>query len=529
MSWNDLEKQASRIKQTNLRELFAQDPKRDSYLTFDAGDLHFDFSKHLIDKEALAALQNFAIEQEVELGISRMFSGEKINVTENRSVLHTALRKPKSQTLILDGDDVVGQVHATLDRMRLFANQVRSGELIGANNSPIKNIVNIGIGGSDLGPVMAYESLKHYSDTDLKFFFVSNVDGSDLQEVLKQIQPQETLFIVASKTFTTSETMTNARSARKWLEENLGTAFAPENHFVALSTNSKLVSEFGISPERTFGFWDWVGGRFSMESAIGLSTMIAIGPQAFDEMLNGFHKIDKYFEETAIDSNVVVVMALLTIWYRNFFDAQSHAVLPYDNYLKRFPAYLQQLLMESNGKSVTIDGKKVNYQTSPVYWGEPGTNGQHSFHQMLHQGTSLVPVDFIFGAKPVTDIGNHHTLLLANVLAQSSVLAFGKTASEIEAEGTIADLVPHKVMPGNRPSTMIIYPRLTPNILGQLVALYEHITLVQGLLWKVGSFDQWGVELGKTVANSITPALESGNTDSLDPATARLVAKIRSY
>jgi glucose-6-phosphate isomerase len=313
------------------------------------------------------------------------------------------------------------------------------------------------------------------------------------------------------------------------LESNLGSAFVPENHFVALSTNSKLVTEFGISPDKTFGFWDWVGGRFSMESAIGLSTMIAIGPDSFDEMLQGFHKMDTYFESTPIESNVVVTMALLTLWYRNFFDAQSHAVLPYENYLKRFPAYLQQLLMESNGKSVTIDGRKIDYQTSPVYWGEPGTNGQHSFHQMLHQGTSLVPVDFIFGAKPVSEISNHHTLLLANVLAQSSVLAFGKSADEIAAEGTDANLVPHKVMPGNRPSTMIIYPRLTPSILGQLVALYEHLTLVQGLLWNVGSFDQWGVELGKTVANSITPALENGDTNSLDIATARLVKKIRSY
>ncbi len=529
MNWNRIEEQAARLKETNLRSLFAKDPNRASYLTFDAVDLHFDFTKHLIDEESLKALHLFAVERGVALGITKMFSGVRINATENRSVLHTALRKPRDSKLVVDGVNVVEQVHGTLNRMRLFANKVRTGQLKGANGLPIKNIVNIGIGGSDLGPVMAYESLKFYADTDLKFFFVSNVDGSDIQEVLKQIDPATTLFIVASKTFTTSETMTNAKSAKRWLESNLGSAFVPENHFVALSTNSKLVTEFGISPDKTFGFWDWVGGRFSMESAIGLSTMIAIGPDSFDEMLQGFHKMDTYFESTPIESNVVVTMALLTLWYRNFFDAQSHAVLPYENYLKRFPAYLQQLLMESNGKSVTIDGRKIDYQTSPVYWGEPGTNGQHSFHQMLHQGTSLVPVDFIFGAKPVSEISNHHTLLLANVLAQSSVLAFGKSADEIAAEGTDANLVPHKVMPGNRPSTMIIYPRLTPSILGQLVALYEHLTLVQGLLWNVGSFDQWGVELGKTVANSITPALENGDTNSLDIATARLVKKIRSY
>lgn len=529
MSWDKVAKQSERLKQTTIRELFDKNPKRPDQLSAQAVDLFFDFSKHIIDDESLSALQNLAKERNVREGINRMFSGQKINVTENRSVLHTALRKPKGQTLIVDGQDVVADVHLILSRMREFSKALRNGEITGANGQAIKHVVNIGIGGSDLGPVMAFEALKHYVTKELDFHFVSNVDGADIHEVLIKIDPAKTLFIVASKTFTTSETMTNANTAKKWLEDNLGSSFDANNHFLALSTNAELVTKFGVSEQRTFGFWDWVGGRFSLESAIGLSTMIAIGPEAFDEMLSGFHAMDEYFANTEIESNVIVTMALLTVWYRNFFDAQSHAVLPYENYLKRFPAYLQQLLMESNGKSVTLDGKKVDYQTSPIYWGEPGTNGQHSFHQMLHQGTALVPVDFIFGAKPVSNIGNHHTLLLANVLAQSSVLAFGKTAAEIAAEGTKAELVEHKVMPGNRPSTVIIYPKLNPSVMGQLVALYEHITLVQGIIWNVGSFDQWGVELGKNVAGSITPALENGDTSSLDLSTASLVAKIRSY
>jgi glucose-6-phosphate isomerase len=529
MSWKNIAKQSERMKKTNIRELFENNPQRPVQFSSQAVDLFFDFSKHIIDDESLKALQAFAKERNVNEGISKMFSGQKINVTENRSVLHTALRKPKAESLIVDGQDVVADVHAVLARMRDFSVALRNGSITGANGQAIKHVVNIGIGGSDLGPVMAFEALKHYVTKDLDFHFASNVDGADIHEVLIKIDPAKTLFIVASKTFTTSETMTNANTAKTWLADNLGTSFDPNNHFVALSTNDKLVTNFGITEDRTFGFWDWVGGRFSLESAIGLSTMIAIGPEAFDEMLIGFHSMDEYFAKTQIEDNVVVTMALLTVWYRNFFDAQSHAVLPYENYLKRFPAYLQQLLMESNGKSVTVEGEKVDYQTSPIYWGEPGTNGQHSFHQMLHQGTALVPVDFIFGAKPVTEIGNHHTLLLANVLAQSSVLAFGKTAEEIAAEGTKPELVQHKVMPGNRPSTVIIYPKLTASVLGQLVALYEHITLVQGILWNVGSFDQWGVELGKVVAGSITPALENGDTTSLDPATASLITKIRNY
>lgn len=529
MTWNEIADQSQRMKQTNIRELFANDPKRSERYCAQAGDLFFDFSKHIIDESSLNALREFAMERNVSQGIARMFSGDRINVTENRSVLHTALRMPKNQSLFVDGVDVVKDVHEVLDRMKAFATELRAGTVTGALGKPIKHVVNIGIGGSDLGPVMAFEALKHYSTAEIDFHFVSNVDGADIIEVLQNLNPAQTLFIVASKTFTTSETMTNAQTAKNWLSVELGSDFTPNKHFVALSTNAKLVSDFGISQERTFGFWDWVGGRFSMESAIGLSTMIAIGPDNFEEMLNGFHKIDTYFGNTDIKENVIVTMALLTLWYRNFFDAQTYAVLPYDNYLKRFPAYLQQLLMESNGKSVSTEGKTVDYQTSPVYWGEPGTNGQHSFHQMLHQGTSLVPVDFIFGAKPVVELGNHHTLLLSNVLAQSSVLAFGKTSEEIAAEGTPADLIPHKVMPGNRPSTMIIYPRLTPHILGQLVALYEHLTLVQGLLWNVASFDQWGVELGKVVASSITPAIENGDVSKLDPATANLVKKLRSY
>lgn len=529
MNWKTIEVEAERLKATSLRELFESDSDRAMKFSSSAGDLFFDFSKHIIDTQALSALREFAKQREIESGIQKMFNGEKINRTENRSVLHIALRKPAGSSLVVDGEDIVMDVHKVLARMVEFATRLRAGEILGSTGKPIRHIVNIGIGGSDLGPVMAFEALRHYVTDELTFNFVSNVDGADISESLKHLDAATTLFIVASKTFTTSETMTNARTAKEWLKTQLGDNLEVEKHFVALSTNLKLVSEFGISEDRTFGFWDWVGGRFSLESAIGLSTMIAIGPDYFEEFLEGFHKIDTYFSNTDIADNVIVTMALLTVWYRNFFDAQTHAVLPYDNYLKRFPAYLQQLLMESNGKSVDVDGNIVDYQTSPIYWGEPGTNGQHSFHQMLHQGTTMVPVDFIFAAKPISQVSNHHTLLLANVLAQSSVLAFGKTADEIRAEGTPADLVAHKVMPGNRPSTMIIYPKLTPAILGQLVALYEHVTFVQGLLWNIASFDQWGVELGKIVANTITPALETGNVSALDPATANLVKKIRSY
>ncbi|MEY2635023.1 MAG: hypothetical protein RIS75_963 [Actinomycetota bacterium] len=525
--WKSLTKHAKRIKKTTLRELFAQDKGRVSQHTFNAAGLTFDFSKHLIDEKVVDCLNKLAKSRDVANGVDRMFSGERINVTENRSVLHTALRKPRGEELLVDGVDVVAQVHEVLDRMAGFADAVRDGRFLGSTGKPIQHVVNIGIGGSDLGPVMAFEALKSYSNRDLSFTFVSNVDGSDISEALIGKNPETTLFIVASKTFTTTETMTNANTAREWLAHGLGNSFNPAAHFAALSTNLSLVEQFGIAPANVFGFWDWVGGRFSMDSAIGLSTMIAIGPDAFKELLAGFNEMDEYFKSTKPKDNVVYRMALLSIWYRNFFDAQTHAVLPYENYLKRFPAYLQQMLMESNGKSVSIQGKSLNYDTSPVYWGEPGTNGQHSFHQLLHQGTTMVPVDFLVAAKPLHEIGVHQDLLFANVLAQASVLAFGKTAAEVRADGTPENLVHHKVMPGNRPSTLIMYEKLTPRVLGNLVALYEHVTLVQGLIWGVGSFDQWGVELGKTVANSISPALVDGDISKLDSSTAAAVDRYR--
>lgn len=509
--------------------MFAQDAQRTQKMTQFAVDLRFDFSKHLIDDKGLALLQDLARKQKVPAGVESMLRGDKINITENRSVLHTALRRPKSDELIVDGIDVVSQVHEVLQRMEAFAAAVRDGRFLGCTGKPIDTIVNIGIGGSDLGPVMAFEALKAYSARHLTFKFVSNVDGADMHEALVGIDPETTLFIVASKTFTTSETMTNAQTAKQWMSEQLGDVFNPAAHFAALSTNAKLVAEFGVDSANVFGFWDWVGGRFSMESAIGLSLMIAIGAENYYEMLDGFNQIDRYLVEEPIESNAIYTMALLSVWYRNFFDAQTSAVLPYDNYLKRFPAYLQQMLMESNGKSVTLAGKKVKHETSPIYWGEPGTNGQHSFHQLLHQGTTLVPVDFLVAVNPITAIGNHHELLVSNVLAQSSVLAFGKTLEEVIADGTDADLAPHKVMPGNRPSTLIIYPKLTPSVLGQLIALYEHITLIQGLIWEVASFDQWGVELGKKVAGQIAPALSGSGTEGLDPSTAAAVDYVRAY
>ena len=526
--WKSVGKQAKRLKKTSIRELFQKDESRVEAMSLTAAALTFDFSKHIIDSESFNALLKLAKSRDVASGIEKMFAGEKINVTEGRSVLHTALRKPKSEQLVVDNVDVVFEVHAVLARMTDFANAVRDGRFLGSTGKPVTDIVNIGIGGSDLGPVMAFEALKAFTQRNLRFSFVSNVDSSDLAEALVGKNPETTLFIVASKTFTTTETMTNADSARKWLSDGLGESFNPAAHFAALSTNLELVERFGIAPANVFGFWDWVGGRFSMESAIGLSTMIAIGPAAFQELLDGFHEMDVYFETTKPKDNVVHRMALLNVWYRNFFDAQSHAVLPYENYLKRFPAYLQQMLMESNGKSVTLDGKAVDYQTSAIYWGEPGTNGQHSFHQLLHQGTSLVPVDFLVGTKSLNDMGNHQDLLFANVLAQASVLAFGKTVDEVLADGTSPELANHKVMPGNRPSTLIMYEQLSPRVLGNLVALYEHITLVQGLVWGVGSFDQWGVELGKIVANTITPTLLTGETESLDSSTAAAVKIYRS-
>ena len=527
--WKALENKREAMDEWTLRSAFAENPHRVSEFSLKACGINFDFSKHLIDDEVRHLLLELARTRRVAEGIQAMFQGERINVTENRSVLHTALRKPKSDVLEIDGIDVVQDVHAVLANMKTFAEKIRSGDFVGSTGKPITRIVNIGIGGSDLGPVMAFEALRAFSQRNLSFAFVSNVDASDMAEALVNSDPETTLFIVASKTFTTAETMTNASTAKQWLAKALGDQFRSDRHFAALSTNATLVAEFGISSENVFGFWDWVGGRFSMDSAIGLSTMIAIGPSGFDDLLAGFHDMDEYFVHEPAETNVIYLMALLSIWYRNFYGCQSHAVLPYDNYLKRFPAYLQQMLMESNGKSVMLNGVPVEVETSPVYWGEPGTNGQHSFHQLLHQGTSVVPVDFLVGISPVHDLGIHHDLLLSNVLAQASVLAFGKNADEVAADGTREDLVPHKVMPGNRPSTLIMYPQLSPRVLGQLVALYEHITLVQGLIWGIGSFDQWGVELGKTVANAITPTLSSGDTSALDPSTAAAVELIRSH
>ncbi|MEY3407655.1 MAG: hypothetical protein RL038_716, partial [Actinomycetota bacterium] len=492
-AWKKLDKHAKSIKRTTLRELFAADSNRVDKFTMQAVDLRFDFSKHLINEKTLELLQELATKQKVADGVQAMLRGDKINITENRSVLHTALRLPKNAELVVDGVDVVSQVHEVLERMEAFADAVREGRFLGSTGKAINTVINIGIGGSDLGPVMAFEALKAYSKRDLVFKFVSNVDGADIHEALIGVDPETTLFIVASKTFTTSETMTNANTAKQWMAEQLGDAFNPAAHFAALSTNAQRVAEFGVDSANVFGFWDWVGGRFSMESAIGLSLMIAIGPENYRSLLSGFNEMDEYLVSEPIESNAIYTMALLSIWYRNFWDAQTSAVLPYDNYLKRFPAYLQQMLMESNGKSVRIDGKAVKHETSPIYWGEPGTNGQHSFHQLLHQGTTLVPVDFLVAVNPITSIGNHHDLLLANVFAQASVLAFGKTLDEVIADGTAPELAPHKVMPGSRPSTLIMYPQLTPSVLGQLIALYEHITLIQGLIWQVASFDQWGV------------------------------------
>jgi glucose-6-phosphate isomerase len=460
-----------------------------------------------------------------------MFQGDRINITENRSVLHVALRAPRDSVIQVDGKNVVPDVHAVLDKMSDFSQRIRSGEWKGHTGKPIRNIVNIGIGGSDLGPVMAYEALKHYSDRSLTFRFVSNVDGDDFVEAVQDLNAEETLFIVASKTFTTLETMTNARSARQWALQKLGgDAQAVARHFVAVSTNAEKVAEFGIDTANMFGFWDWVGGRYSMDSAIGLSTMIAVGPDHFREMLAGFHQMDEHFRTAPFEKNLPVILGLLTVWYSDFFQAETVAVLPYEQYLKRFPAYLQQLTMESNGKSITLNGDRVDYETSPIYWGEPGTNGQHSFYQLIHQGTRLIPCDFIAFARPLTPLGPHHDMLVANVLAQAEALAFGKTADQVKAEGTPDWLVPHRVFEGNRPSNMLLIEQLTPTVLGQLVALYEHSVYVQGVIWNIDSFDQWGVELGKVLANRIIPELESPHDPKLahDTSTNQLIRRYRA-
>jgi glucose-6-phosphate isomerase len=529
-AWKALAAHHKQIQKLHLRKLFADDPKRGEKLTASAAGLFLDYSKNRVTEKTLKLLLQLADESGLRAKIDAMFAGEKINITENRAVLHVALRAPRGAKILVDGKNVVPEVHAVLDKMAAFSNRVRSGEWKGHTGQRIKNIINVGIGGSDLGPVMAYEALKHYSDRSLTFRFVSNVDGIDFVEATHDLDPAETLFIISSKTFTTLETMTNAQSARDWTLKGLGgDAKAVAKHFVAVSTNAEKVSAFGIDTANMFGFWDWVGGRYSMDSAIGLSTMLAVGPENFGKMLAGFHEMDEHFRTAPFGKNLPVLLALLTIWNTDFFGAETVAVLPYENYLKRFPAYLQQLTMESNGKHVTLDGKHVNYQTSPVYWGEAGTNGQHSFYQLIHQGTRLIPCDFIAFAHALTPLGRHHDILLANVFAQAEALAFGKTAAEVQAEKVPAALVPHKVFEGNRPSNTILAEKLTPEILGQLVALYEHSVFVQGAIWNIDSFDQWGVELGKVLAQRIVPELESQTPPKLkhDSSTNSLIRRYR--
>ena len=505
-------------------------PTRGERLAIEAAGLYLDYSKNRITDETLKLLVQLAEESGLRARIDAMFRGEKINITENRAVLHVALRAPREASIVVDGENVVPEVHAVLDKMAPFADRVRSGEWKGHTGKRIRNVVNIGIGGSDLGPVMAYEALKHYSEREMTFRFVSNVDSTDFAEAVHDLDPSETLFIVASKTFTTLETMTNAGSARDWLLKGLGgDTKAVAKHFVAVSTNASKVSEFGIDTANMFGFWDWVGGRYSMDSAIGLATMLAIGPDNFRALLDGFHEMDEHFRTTPFERNLPVLMGLLSVWYSDFFGAQTVAVLPYEQYLKRFPAYLQQLTMESNGKHVTLDGKPVTYDTCPVYWGEPGTNGQHSFYQLIHQGTHLIPCDFIAFAKTLNPIGRHHDMLIANVFAQAEALAFGKTAEEVKADGTADWLVPHRVFEGNRPSNTLLAERLTPALLGKLVALYEHNVFTQGAIWSINPFDQWGVELGKVLANRIIPELESESEPDLghDGSTNHLIRRYR--
>ncbi len=514
----------------HLRELFAEDAERGERLRVEATGLYLDYSKNRLTYETLRLLLELAEESELQARRDAMFSGEPINVSENRSVLHVALRMPRGESLLLDGVDVVAQVHEVLDRMEVFAERVRSGEWRGHTGEPIRNIINIGIGGSDLGPVMAYEALRAYSRRDLQFRFVSNVDATDFVEATRDLRPEETLFIVSSKTFTTLETLTNASSAREWVLAQMGDEAAIARHFVAVSTNEQRVAEFGIDTANMFGFWDWVGGRYSMDSAIGLSTIVAIGPERFTELLAGFHAMDQHFRSAPLAENMPVLMGLLAVWYSNFFGVQTIGVMPYEQYLKRFPAYLQQLTMESNGKHVTLDGTPVDYQTGPVYWGEPGTNGQHSFYQLLHQGTKLIPVDLIGFGKSINPLRDHHDILSSNVFAQAQALAFGKTEEEVRAEGTPENVVPHRVMEGNRPTNVLLAERLTPSILGSLVALYEHSVFTQGAIWGIDSFDQWGVELGKALAKTIIPQLESGPEPELshDSSTNTLIRRYRS-
>jgi glucose-6-phosphate isomerase len=529
-AWKALETLAAKSRILHLRDLFAQDPVRGDRLKVEAAGIYFDYSKNRITDETIKLLLQLAEESGLRSRIDAMFTGEKINVTEKRAVLHVALRAPIGDNILVDGVDVVPLVHAVLDKMAVFSNSVRSGKWKGYTGKPIRNVINIGIGGSDLGPVMAYEALRHYSQRDLIFRFVSNVDGTDIAEATRDLDAEETLFIISSKTFTTLETMTNAHTARVWALETLKHSAAIARHFVAVSTNAEEVEKFGIDTANMFGFWDWVGGRYSMDSAIGLSTMIAIGPDNFRRMLTGFHEMDVHFRTAPFERNIPVIMGLLAIYNNNILGAHSVAVLPYDQYLKRFPAYLQQLTMESNGKHVTVDGKAVDYQTGPIYWGEPGTNGQHSFYQLIHQGTRLIPCDFIAFGKPLNPIGRHHDILLANVFAQAEALAFGKTTQEVEADGTPAWLAPHRTFEGNRPSNTILLGQLTPAALGNLVALYEHSVFVQGAIWQIDSFDQWGVELGKVLAQRIIPEIESKTEPNLkhDSSTNALIEHYRS-
>ena len=529
-AWKDLGAHYKKVGETHLRQLFADDPKRGERLTVEAVGLFLDYSKNRITDETVKLLIQLAEESQLRERIDAMFRGDKINLTENRAVLHTALRAPRDATIVVEGENVVPKVHAVLDRMANFANRLRSGEWKGHTGKRIRNVVNVGIGGSDLGPVMAYEALKHYSDRAMIFRFVSNVDGTDFAEAVQDLDPAETLFVISSKTFTTLETMTNAQTARAWSLAGLaGDEKSVAKHFVAVSTNTSEVAKFGIDTANMFEFWDWVGGRYSMDSAIGLSTMVAVGPENFRALLHGFHQMDEHFRTTPFERNLPVLMGLLALWYNDFFGAQTVAVLPYEQYLKRFPAYLQQLTMESNGKHVTLDGKTVRHQTGPIYWGEPGTNGQHSFYQLIHQGTRLIPCDFIAFSKALNPLGRHHDMLIANVCAQTEALAFGKTAEQVEAEGTPKWLVPHRVFEGNRPSNTILAERLTPETLGKLVALYEHAVFTQGVIWNIDSFDQWGVELGKVLAQRIIPELEGKEEPELahDSSTNNLIRYYR--
>jgi glucose-6-phosphate isomerase len=530
-AWKALEAHHAETAGLHLRELFAADPQRGTKLAAQACGLYLDYSKNRITDETLRLLLGLAEERGLRGRIDAMFRGEKINITENRAVLHVALRAPRGSKIMVDGEDVVPGVREVLDKMASFAERVRSGAWLGHTGQKIRNVINIGIGGSDLGPVMAYEALKFYSDRALRCEFVSNVDSDDFAEAVRGLDPAETLFIISSKTFTTLETMTNAHTAREWVLRGLGgDESAIAKHFVAVSTNAEKVREFGIDTANMFGFWDWVGGRYSMDSAIGLSTMVAVGPENFRAMLAGFHEMDEHFRTAPFEKNLPVLMGLLAVWYADFFDAQTSAVLPYEQYLKRFPAYLQQLTMESNGKSVTLDGRQVDYATGQIYWGEPGTNGQHSFYQLIHQGTHLIPCDFIGFAKTLNPLGRHHDILMANMFAQAEALAFGKTADQVRAEGTREDLVPHRVFEGNRPSNTILADVVDPRTLGKLVALYEHSVFTQGAIWNINSFDQWGVELGKVLAQRIIPELESKDAPDLrhDSSTNALIGRYRA-